>query len=64
MARGNRKTLGFKDRQCQYCKKANKSAFRKGQPCCPLPNPRIKNGHCKDRDPSGKEPKKMKANAK
>jgi len=48
------KTREFKDRQCRYCELADKAKFRKGQPCCPLPNPRIDNGHCRDRKPTKK----------
>ena len=48
------KTREFKDRQCRYCKRADKLKFRHGRPCCPLPNPRIRNGHCLERQPSNK----------
>lgn len=51
MSRGHKKTREFKDRQCRYCELADARALRKGQPCCPLPNPRIRNGHCIDRKP-------------
>ena len=54
MPRGNRKTKEFKDRQCRYCKLADKRAFRKGWPCCPKPNPKIVDGRCRDREPTVK----------
>jgi len=47
---GKGKTKEFKERQCRYCKLADKSKFRKRRPYCPLPNPRIRNGHCMDRE--------------
>ena len=56
---GNKKTKDFKDRQCRYCPLADKRAFRKGWPCCPLPNPRIFNGHCRDK-PAAKAKKARK----
>lgn len=52
MSQGRRKTRAFKDRQCRYCARADKSAFRKGWPCCPLEHPHIENGHCRDREPT------------
>ncbi len=54
MPSGKRKTLDLKDRQCRYCKRADKRALRKDWNCCPLPNPQIRNGHCIDRDPTKK----------
>ena len=52
MARG--KTKDFKERQCRYCERADAVKFRQGRPCCPLPNPRIRTGHCEDRQPTEK----------
>ena len=63
MAKGRRKTREFKDRQCRYCARADKSAFRKGWPCCPLEHPKIENGHCRDRVPTGKKSKEEPENA-
>ena len=50
MPPGKRKTRAFKDRQCRYCLLRDKSAFRKGRPCCPNPHPKIENGHCRDKE--------------
>jgi len=52
MAKGKTKT--FKERQCRFCELADARAFRKMEPCCPLPNPRIRTGHCLDRKPMEK----------
>lgn len=46
MAVSTRKTREFKDSQCRHCEHADKRALRKGWPCCSLPNPQIRNGHC------------------
>ncbi|KKN40508.1 hypothetical protein LCGC14_0732970 [marine sediment metagenome] len=43
------KTKDFKERQCRYCERSDKIKFRQRRPCCPLPNPRIRNGHCLER---------------
>ncbi|MBA7607525.1 hypothetical protein ES703_14684 [subsurface metagenome] len=51
MSRGHRKTRDFKDRQCRYCELADKLKLRRGESCCPLPNPKIRNGHCIDPKP-------------
>lgn len=45
------KTKEFKEKQCGHCKLADQRAYRKGWPCCPLPNPKIRNGHCVERKP-------------
>ena len=65
MAKG--KTKEFKERQCRYCELADKVKFGRGRPCCPLPNPRIRTGHCMDRKASKEtysEGRKVKARAR
>lgn len=57
MAKG--KTRKFKDRQCRYCELADLYKFKQGQPCCPITNPRIQNGHCLDRKPTTKSISKV-----
>jgi len=55
MAKGNRKTKDFKDKQCRTCQLASKAKFRRREPCCPFPNPKIKSGHCQERVPIKKK---------
>jgi len=50
MAVSQKKTRTIKDKQCRNCKLANKAKLRQGQPCCPFPNPQIRNGHCLQRE--------------
>jgi len=49
MATNQKKTRDFKDKQCGHCKLADKAKLRQGRPCCPFPNPQIRNGHCAQR---------------
>jgi len=55
MGAKNRKTKEFKDRQCRYCELSDKTKLRQRRPCCPVPNPQIRSGHCENRKPLKKK---------
>ena len=51
-------TLGFKKKQCQYCKEADKKAMRQGRPFCSSVY-QTRNGHCENFKAT--KPKKVEA---
>lgn len=55
-----RKTREFKDSQCRYCLLADPDKFKQGQPCCPKPNPRIRDGRCLEKEKTTKPISKVK----
>lgn len=63
MAKTKKHTRSFKERQCAYCKLADKRELRKGRPnYCGYKNdtgkdPDISNGHCLQREPTPKSSK-------
>jgi len=48
------KTRKMKNAQCRFCGLADPIKLRQGRPCCPLPNPEVRNGHCAPRQPIAK----------